>query len=296
MAERKQESVIQWKEQDEGEIVYRYPDQEFLWMSQLTIREDQVAVFYKDGKVLDVLEAGRHSMNTKNLPLLYNIIKKIGIFDEASPFKSELFFVSVKKFQGNFGLTAQTKDLAPLQVHGNFWFTVGDAKKFVLDVVGGQNAYTTEGVNEFIKGYVNEHIMKEISKEGLDTVFTKLGELSSKSEKGLAKDMKNIGLSLINLRFVGVDTTPEYRERLFYLMKGMDVTQYKAFETMEKVGTAPGTGGGGTIGMGMGLGMGMSAAKMLQGTMEQKVACPHCNTPNPPGAKFCSGCGKKMKK
>ena len=68
--------------------------------------------------------------------------------------------------------------VAPLKVFGQFLFKIEDASLFVNEVVGGQNAYTTEDVNDFLRGFLNEKIIAEISHYDLVTVFTRLQETS----------------------------------------------------------------------------------------------------------------------
>ena len=43
-------------------------------LRQLVVQESQLAIFYKDGRALDMFEAGRHTLSTMNLPFLGKII------------------------------------------------------------------------------------------------------------------------------------------------------------------------------------------------------------------------------
>ena len=42
--------------------------------SQVIVRESQEVVFFRDGKALDVLGPGRHTISTANIPLLVDLI------------------------------------------------------------------------------------------------------------------------------------------------------------------------------------------------------------------------------
>src|SRR5262245_10904647 len=69
--------VIQHPNERSDEIVYRVPQQgagEFAFGSQLIVREGQTAVFYRDGKALDVFGPGRYTLTTNNLPLLTGLM------------------------------------------------------------------------------------------------------------------------------------------------------------------------------------------------------------------------------
>ena len=54
--------VIQWKEDSGEDMVWRFPDSSEIKMgAQLIVAESQYAVFFRDGKALDVFTAGRHT-------------------------------------------------------------------------------------------------------------------------------------------------------------------------------------------------------------------------------------------
>ncbi len=65
-----------------GEImVKRMPDDgpcEIKWGAQLTVRESQDAVFFRDGKALDVFGAGRHVLQTQNIPKISKWVPSFG--------------------------------------------------------------------------------------------------------------------------------------------------------------------------------------------------------------------------
>ena len=62
-------------------MVKRVPDSgecEIKWGAQLTVRESQTAVFFRDGKALDVFGPGRHVLQTQNIPLITKFITRLG--------------------------------------------------------------------------------------------------------------------------------------------------------------------------------------------------------------------------
>ena len=81
---------------DSGKIlVSRMPDNgqlEIKWGSQLTVRESQEAIFFRDGKSLDVFGPGRHILETKNIPIISKWVTKFG-YGPNSPFRAEVVFV-----------------------------------------------------------------------------------------------------------------------------------------------------------------------------------------------------------
>src|ERR1035441_2042188 len=79
--------VIQWNEDEDGVLAYRYPmqDMEIQTGGQLTVRESQMAAFVNEGRIADVFPPGLHTLNTRNLPLLTDLMN----WDKASDLKGD---------------------------------------------------------------------------------------------------------------------------------------------------------------------------------------------------------------
>jgi len=290
--------VIEWPTAGSEDIVWRYPNEDITWGAQLIVREYQIAVFFRDGKAYDIFQAGRHTLTTLNLPLLTSFLTRLVGFGGQKPFKATVLFISTKVFAGKWGTRAQTTELAPLQVFGQFWFKIADASLFVNEVVGGQNAYTTPSVNEFLRGFVNEKIIDELSHYDLVSVFTRLDETSIIVKNTLIDYFKRVGIELTDLRFEGIDTTPEYRERLFWLKTGQTAPgDVLRMETVKSAAASLGQGGGsGALGAGMVL-----IPQIMTPTGQQQAApaaalviCPKCGEKVPATSKFCPNCGTNL--
>ena len=65
--------VIEWVNAGPDDIVYRYPNENIGWGSQLIVHEYEYAVFFRDGKSYDTLGPGRHMLTTLNLPLITRV-------------------------------------------------------------------------------------------------------------------------------------------------------------------------------------------------------------------------------
>jgi len=290
--------VIEWTNSGPDSIVYRYPNEEITWGSQLVVQEYQMAVFFRDGKAYDVFGPGRHTLTTLNLPLLTGLLTRLAGFGGNKPFKAAVIFISTKVFAGKWGTKAQTTELAPLQTYGQFWFKVENATLFVNEVIGGQNAYTTDQVNSFLRGYLNEKIIDELSHYDLITVFTRLDETSIIVKNSLIDYFKRVGIELTDMRFEGIDTTPEYRERLFWLKTGKTApSEVLRMETMKNAAESLGKGGGsGALGAGMVL---IPQIMNQQGQPQAApaaalVICPKCSEKVPATSKFCPNCGTSL--
>jgi len=290
--------VIEWLNNSSDAIVWRCPNNEITWGTQLVVQEFQMAMFFRDGKAYDVFGPGRHTLTTSNLPLLTGLLTRLAGFGANKPFKASVIFISTKVFDGKWGTKAQTTELAPLQTYGQFWFKIENATLFVNEVIGGQNAYTTEQVNSFLRGYLNEKIIGELSHYDLITVFTRLNETSITVKNTLIDYFKRVGIELTDLKFEGIDTTPEYRERLFWLKTGQNTSsEILRMETMKSAAESLGKGGGSGA---LGAGMVMIPQIMNQQAPPQAapvatlVICPKCSEKVPSSSKFCLGCGTNL--
>ncbi|MEM1564127.1 MAG: SPFH domain-containing protein [Candidatus Bathyarchaeia archaeon] len=283
--------VIEWTGAREEDIVWRYPNEEIAWGDNLIVHEYEAAVFFRDGKAYDVFRAGRHVLTTANLPLLTKVLSKIAGFDKV-PFRCTVIFISLKQFQGRFGAQSQTKELAPIKFFGSFWFRVEEPNLFVNEVVGGQGAFTTDKLQSFLRGYFNERLIDTLSQYSLAEVYGKLDETSLVAKNALFDAFSRIGLELIDVKFEGIDTTPEWRDRLFYIRTGVGATEVLRMETVQKSAESLSKSPGAAVGAGA-----VILPQVLQpapAPAAPMVLCPKCNFQNPQTAKFCSNCGAPL--
>jgi len=289
--------IIEWVSAGADDVVWRYPVEDITWGAQLIVHEYEMAVFFRDGKAYDTFGPGRHTLTTLNLPLLTTVLSRISGFQK-TPFKSNVIFISTKQFAGKFGNRAQTTELAPLMTFGSFWFKVEDATLFVNEVVGGQNAYSTPDVNNFLRGFINEKMIDTLSKYDLRTVFTKLDETSNEVKANLVDYFKRLGVQIIDLKFEGIDTTPEFRDRLFWLKSGgVSSDEVIRMETVKDAAASLGksTGGGAAFGAGM-----VMIPPLFQPTPNNAgpsivlIICPKCQAHIPSTSKFCPNCGQDI--
>ncbi len=287
--------VIEWTGASPEDIVWRYPVEDITWGAQLIVHEYETAVFFRDGKSYDSFGPGRHMLTTLNLALLTAAFSRIAGFTQ-TPFKATVVFVSMKQFAGKFGNRAQTTELAPLMTFGSFWLKVESPELFVNEVIGGQNAYTTASVSDFIRGFINERMIDDLSKYDLATVFTKLDETSAQVKASLVEYFRRLGLQLVDLKFEGVDTTPEYRDRLFWLRAGrITPEEVLRMETVKEAAKELGKSPGAALGTGMVLVPPLFQTPAAPGAPAVAlVVCPSCSAQIPSTSKFCPNCGKSI--
>ena len=290
--------VIEWVGAGSEDIVFRYPVEQIQTGAQLVVHEYEAAVFLRDGKAYDVFPPGRHTLTTLNLPL---ISKAYGIFfGGKTPFTATVIFVATKQFAGKWGAKAQTTELAPLMIHATFWFKITDANLFVNEVVGGQGAYNTGQVDDFLRGFINERVIDEMSKYDLTSAFTQLDKVSITVKVNIGDAIKRIGSDLVDFKFEGIDTSDAFRDRLFWIKQRASAADVLRMETAKDIGASVGQSPGAGFGAGFALIPQVMNAPMqtpLQAPAQPAMvmmACPKCQSQIPQGTKFCPNCGANV--
>jgi membrane protease subunit (stomatin/prohibitin family) len=301
--------VIEFLDNTGNQMVHRIPEDgsgETKIGSQLIVRENQQAVFFRDGKALDVFGAGRHTLTTMNIPLLIDLIKKG--FDGKSPFRVEVYFVNTKVFTDLKWGTSEPIPFADeelkmirLRSHGIYSLRIKDAQLFVNKVVGTQGLFTTEQVDNFLKTIIVSRLTDFLGDtfKSIFQVARHYDELGIGLKARLQEDFGKYGLEAVDV-YINAITPPEevaakIDERTGIAALG-DMNTYLKYKAANAMGDAAknesGNAGAG-MSLGAGLGMGMMLPGMLQQAMAsgQALPCPKCQTPNMAGAKFCSNCG-----
>ena len=141
-------AVIQWNEPQDGILAYRYPmqDMEIENGGQLTVRESQMAAFVDQGRIADVFGPGLHTLNTRNLPLLTDLMNWDKAFE--SPFKSDVYFFSTRlqidqKWGTATPITIRDKEFGAvrLRCYGIYSYRIADPRVFFTQISGTRESY-----------------------------------------------------------------------------------------------------------------------------------------------------------
>jgi membrane protease subunit (stomatin/prohibitin family) len=292
---------------------------EFRLGSQLVVRENQTAVFVRDGKALDEFGPGRHTLSTNNIPLLGGLIG--APFGGKSPFTAEVFFVSTREFTGLKWGTPQPmtfKDsqlgMVRLRAFGQFSIRVTNPTLFVNYIVGTRGGYSISNIEDFLRSIIVNNfndILGDLSGT-LTDIPGMMIDLSTTARASLTDDFDRIGLQIVTFQVEAI-TPPDDVTKLIDQRSGMGAigdmgafTQFQAAQAMRDAAQNPGGGGAAATGVGLGAGMAMGQAMANainqsqqqggQGAGNQQGMnfCPNCGNPLPAGAKFCPHCGFKI--
>lgn len=291
--------VIEAPDQGAQQLVVRVPEVgsgDFRFGSQVIVRESQRAVFYRDGKSLDLFEPGRHTITTANLPILSGLLR-MGTGGQ-DIFTAEVFFANMREFTDmKWGtpepITLRDTDLGLVRLRGFGQYTmqIADPKRFVDQFVGTQGMYRTGQINDFLRSAIISR-MTDMWGENMTSILDLprlFDELSAAMRATLQDDFTAMGLALKQFRIVSISPTEETAkaidERASMGAIG-DMAAYMQFKTARALGDAAqqpaGAGGTGEgLGLGAGIGLGAGMAGMITNAM-QGAAQPDGGAPNQP--------------
>ncbi len=265
---------------------------------QCIVRENQEAVFFRDGKAYDVLGPGRHTLTTLNIPLIYNAYRIF--FEGRTPFTAEVVFVNTSKFTIKFGTKQMVmlRDMVPVGSFGTTFLQIEDSKLFVVEIVGNLSRFTGEEVKNFIESFIIEKFIDTLADYTSFEVYRQTEETSTKIKAQLRSDLDRFGLEMVDLRIEGVTIPDDYKNKLFYLQRGVTAEQLVGKEVAEKFAEAirDTKGGGAALGAGfMAIPYALQGAtQMMTGPGAALVQCSKCGVQVPRSARFCPNCGNGM--
>ncbi|MDX2013129.1 MAG: SPFH domain-containing protein [Myxococcaceae bacterium] len=280
------------------QIIYKYPERNVRAFTQLTVQADEVCLFVKDGVVVGTLGAGRHNLESNNIPFLSKLLEKVTGGDL---FIAEIYFVSTREFtQIKFGgpigdaRDPETGLAIGTMVYGDFAQRVVDPEKLLVGMVGLQKTS-----NESFVGWFKSQVMKVIKDRIAELLVKKkwplldvtsgayTEEIEEEVIAGMDKHTQNYGVKITSFGNFTISIKPEDEATLKKLSKDVAYSrlaggfqQYAqgqamlgAAEGMAKGGGEGGGGSGNALGgMGMGMGFGMAQMFMNQNQANQQQA------------------------
>ncbi len=278
-------------------IIYKHPDKTIPMKSQLTVDQDEVALFFRDGKAVGLVPPGRHTLETSNIPFLSNLIDS---FTGGNVLMAEVFFVSMRemannKFGGRIGSMEDPKSGIPVEtmVHGTFSLRVTDPQKLLLGLWGMQstdNAACVKWIRDLLLKTLRDRIAELLVKKKWPLLDVTSGAYTEEIEEdaiaGVKKHVDNYGVQIIRLGNFTISIKDEdeknlkklYTDAAYVRMAG-GMQGYQQFASGKAMmgageGMAKGGGGGGGGGnamlSGAGLGVGFGLAQQFQQPMGQQ--------------------------
>jgi excisionase family DNA binding protein len=277
--------VVEYPSEMQDEIVHRFPETGVADLrigSQVIVREAQRAVFFRDGRALDVLGPGRHTITTANIPLLVDLVGKA--FGDRTPFTAEVYYVSMREFVDRKWGTPQPiivrnpgmgLGVALLQGFGSYSFQISDAQQFVTQIVGSQGIFRTSDIENRLRSMLLSKLQDLLGETAAKSSVVELIGLTEELGAGVrAKaqdDFTALGLVLKSYYIANLKPSEKSAEELrqMGMLDMQTYTQLQAADALRDAAQNPSGGAGLTAGIGAGVGLGNMLSQTLQGMSNQ---------------------------
>lgn len=272
--------IIQWTEDVEGTLAYRYPmqDMEIQYGASLTVRDSQLALFVDEGRVADVFPSGRFKLTTGTIPVLTYLKNWDKLFE--SPFKSDVYFFNTRlqvdqKWGTPNPITFRDKEFGAVRIRafGIYTYRIVDPKAFYLNVSGTRERYTIDDLSGQLRNTIAGSMTDLFAESGIPflDLAANQDELAARLRAKLADNFKALGLELAGFVVENV-SLPEELQKVLDQRIGMnmvgDMARYTQFQVASSIPTAAANEGG-VAGAGAGLGAGIAMGQAMARSLGQ---------------------------
>lgn len=311
-------NVVEWADQREGQLFWKWQNQEIKKGSVLIIRPGQDAIFLYNGKCEGIFEEeGKYDIESQIIPFLSTL--KGFKFGFNSGLRAEVLFINtleqVVKWGTKNAINLPAPGLPggmPIRAFGTFNCAIVDRDKLIDKLAGIHQLYTIENVKEPIIASLDQLLMAWIAKEGHDMFNLQVDarNIAEGIRSELDAEMREYGIGITKFTIESFNYPEEIKkmqEKAAAQAMVGDVNKYTQMAMAD--GMSNGNGGGANVassmmqmqmGMAMGqqmmnnMGMGTNNAQpQMQAAAPGAKFCPNCGTPTN-GAKFCSNCGTQL--
>jgi len=291
-------------------IVFKWPDTNIRNRTRLTVEQDELAVFFRDGKVNGVIQPGVSILDSSEIPFLGNLVDAAtgGKF-----FKTELYFVSTREFANlPFGgmvdnvVDPETGLAIGLRVFGDYSLKVVAPDRLIVNLVGTQNFQSNAQITDWMRDQLLKVFRTDVVTHITNERWPILGIASQNAQieqetlAAAAKVLESYGISVarmgnfvISIKPEDEETLKKYRRDVQYTKLAGSFQSAAAGEAIEGIGEGAAKGGEGSA-PAVVAGMGLAGAVFSAANAAPTAPCPKCGTQVAAGAKFCPSCGAEQ--
>lgn len=272
--------IIQWLDDSSNTLVYRFErmNNEIKYGAKLTVREGQMAVFINEGQLADVFKPGMHTLTTQNMPVLSTL--KGWKYGFESPFKAEVYFVNTRKFtdlkwgtpgpatmrDSEFGIVRAT-------AFGIYTIRISDPGIFIKDISGTEGRFTTDSIQENLRGKIGLRIKEVMPELGLSIIDmeAKVSVIGQMLRDRIQPDFAAMGLELVEVQVQDIGLPEEVekaidkRGAIAAVGNLQAYTQYETASSIHDAATTPNSAAGAGMGLGAGFAMGGNMVGQMGG-------------------------------
>lgn len=318
-------NVVEWNEERDDVLFWKWSNQEIKKGSRLIIRPGQDAIFMFNGRVEGVFEdEGSYDIESEIVPFLSTL--KGFKFGFNSGLRAEVLFIDTKEHLVKWGTKNAINIPAPglpggmpIRSFGTFSCKIADYMVVIDKLAGIKQMYTVEDVKERIVSELDQLLMGWIAKEGHDmfNLQADARNIAKGIMSDLDMDLRKIGIGIEDFNiesFSYPEAVAKMQEKAAAQSMVGDMNRYQQMamaDSLEKGGKGSSVASD-MVGMQMGMMMGqqmMNNMNMQNNNMQSNPNqvnnnpsggngaipkfCPNCGKPTE-GLKFCGNCGFKL--
>jgi membrane protease subunit (stomatin/prohibitin family) len=255
------------------DVVWKFPADNITYFSQLVVNESYEAIFFKEGRALDVFSSGTHSLKTGNIPLLEKFVNMP--FGGETPFTAEVYYINKSLLQRRWGTSnpiaiedPKFKIMIELRAFGYYTIRLQDVKNFVVNTAGSRT-YTAQQLDSFLRPMIvsrlNDFIAEVVGKNSISVVQISqfIEETSAAGKTKLASEFSKYGIEILDfiVESINFDKDDPMFQRVQKAIADkfeLDTlgTTYEKKRTLDIGEAAAKNEGNPTLGVGLGAGLG----------------------------------------
>ena len=223
-------------EGDNSTFIWKHPCEDFNTTTQLIVHESQEAIFLANGQILDVFGAGRHTLETQNIPLLRRIINiPTG---GKSAFHCEVYFINkTEQMSIRWGTDSKVQYVEPIYkfpisigASGEMALSVVDSRKLLVTLVGTEHILDRKQLVTFFRAVLMTRLKAYVAQAmrtnaiNIFEIDEHLEMFSDEIKAKLTGDFREYGVNL-NRFFVTTIVKPD-GDRQYEKFKELHFRQY----------------------------------------------------------------------
>ncbi|MDE1918252.1 MAG: SPFH domain-containing protein [Sphingomonadales bacterium] len=206
------------------ELVYYHPDRSIPRGAKLTVRSDECALFFREGRYIGRIDAGTALLDTANIPFLGHLL--VDGFTGGNHFLCELFFVTLREtieevppFEVGQFIDSNSRKVVKVIAELNYTMRVVDPPLLITGL-GGQNAQSGIAVAQILAGRTATALRQSVATRAstraiLDIVSNiDVDAIGNELVAAAQAEFRPLGLEVVRAFDLRLDLDDESRQRL----------------------------------------------------------------------------------
>ena len=302
----------------QSNIVWRLP-RNVAWNDNIVVREDEYAVFLRDGKAICVFDRpDRYALTTQNVPVLATLGKMITGVEQIG----EVYWVQKREFRGTFSseekttLTYRDVDFGLVRIFasGQFAYKITEPMVFITQFIGTKGLQHSDEIINWLQDQIMMVLNTTLGKLKKDKQMAVLDmpaylpEIEQICLSKLMSETQQYGIQITKFAGLAIKLPEEVQKsidkRSSMSVVGANYMQFQTGQAIGGIGEGAAKGGGdaaGFAGIGAGLGAGYAMSQAMNQSMNTPSGmsgipstCQKCGYQTNDTIKFCPKCGNPM--